>query len=127
MWSRALFTRLFGDPLSPLKDGGMNADDAQPQDLLTATLRADDLLRAPSQGPLTAPLTLERERACQIAAQLAPWLPGPERCLAEVYTSLRRADRAAEHLHRLHALEGALLGQGAFPSSLPLMPQPVIR
>jgi hypothetical protein len=125
MWSRPLFRTFFGDPLAPAK--ATEARAATPQDLLTATLKAEDRIGQAGRRGLLAPLLLERERSCQIAASEAPWLPGAERCLVDVYEESRRPDRALRHRQRETALVRALRGQGPFPDSLRLSPEAIFR
>jgi hypothetical protein len=115
LWSRPLFSGLFGDPLSPLAEPREGAPPS-PSAFLARALAADAQLREAQRwtqdGRHAHPMA---ERELQIALEVAPWNAGAERALARWYELSPRPDRAAEHAARAAALSRALAGAGPFP------------
>jgi hypothetical protein len=123
LWSRPLFTSMFGDPLS--KASGSRAEsDLVPADLLYATLEAGRHLRvglaSRKSESLSAPWS---ERYFQEALRVAPYFYPAADALESLYSDLGRPDRAAEYRSLGKALRAFLAGRGVAPVDL----RPVTR
>ncbi len=97
LWSRPLFTGLFGDPIRGLsaKDAGLGL---APDDLLYSTLKAETWLRYteanrnPEEPTDRFP---EQEYGLHKAVEVAPYHYEAHDSLARLYSAMGRGDRAA--------------------------------
>ena len=122
LWSRSLFTALFGDPLGPGVSTAANG--ARPRDLLYGTLMAREWIERglavtdpEGDGWPTV------ERSMQVALEHAPYLVQPHEELERIYAAHGRPKRAAEHRAAARQLRAAYAHRCAFPE--PLAPEPV--
>jgi hypothetical protein len=121
VWSRALFSSLYGDPFGQLNESLAST----PEDLLFSTLSATrdlSFARRLSEGSEE-----ERAHARAFATQAlltAPYLPEGEEILAELSRVEGQPEQAAVYLERATLLRAALSGQIPFPASL--HPRPVL-
>jgi len=123
LWSRPLFTSMFGDPLS--KEGGSSSEpDLVPADLLYATLEAGRHLGAGNASrrseSLSAPWS---ERYFQEALRVAPYFYPAADALERLYSDLARPDKAAEYRSLAREIRAFLAGHGVAPGDL----RPVTR
>ena len=125
IWSRPLFTGLFGDPLAPIEPTIAGLD---PSDLLYSTLRAEAWLRfGRANRSEEAPLLRlpEQELGFQKAVEIAPYLVEPHELLVSMYTAAGKPARAAEHRRRAAEAKAALIGRHRIDAAL--APRPVPR
>jgi hypothetical protein len=125
IWSRALFTGLFGDPLEVL---GPPPPELEPADILYSTLRGQAWMRyAEGWRNDTAPLLrfAEQEYGLQKAVEVAPYLVDAHEALSVLYRAAEKPEWSAEHRRRA-AIAGAALA-GRAPISKALTPVPVPR
>jgi len=121
MWSKALFSSLYGDPLGTLKPGV----DSTPEDLLYSTLLATRDLEFARR--LAGADQSRRSHARAFATQAlltAPYLPAGEELLAELSEFDGRVEEAAVYRDRARLLRAALGGEIPFP--VPLTPRSVL-
>ncbi len=118
VWSRPLFTSLFGDPLSEnvraATDSGL-----VPSDLLYATLEAARQLRAGkasrSEESASAPWS---ERYFQEALRVAPYFYPAAEELDDLYKDLGRPEKASRYRALGRAYRAFLLGRGQVPEGM---------
>lgn len=118
LWSRSLFTSMFGDPLSTqgvaAAESGLVASD-----LLYASLEAGRQLAvgraSRDHESAAAPWS---ERSFQEALRLAPYLYPAAEELAALYIDLGRPDKAAKYRSLAARIRAFLLGKGPAPMDL---------
>ena len=118
LWSRSLFTSMFGDPLS--KDGGSRSESGLvPADLLYATLEAGRHVRAGEASrrseSVSAPWS---ERYFQEALRVAPYFYPAADALESLYVDVAQPRKAAEYRTIAREIRASLTGGGSVPVDL---------
>jgi hypothetical protein len=118
LWSRPLFSSIFGDPLS--QDGGAETESGLvPADLLYSLLQAGQQVSAGrasrKRESASAPWS---ERYFQEALRMAPFLYPAAEELAALYIDLGRPEKAAEYASMAAQVRRFLLGAGPAPIDL---------